>query len=185
MTIGEISLDGDFGARALLFLHGGVLGFTHEVSQDATFGRIFRFEPGRREPVRTERISGCGFQQATASPDQLYVAAICDEQSQAELSFGALTVCDAVVLQTETLQVRATIALSKHTTWHSLALWHGKGQLRAAASDESPVVKVYFASDSVSLRARELGPMLALTAGPSRASRSSCSLRNSKSNLLQ
>ena len=48
--------------------------------------------------------------------------------------------------------------VSKHTTWHSLALWHGKGQLRAAASDESPIVKIYFASDSV---------------------------RNSRSNLLQ
>jgi hypothetical protein len=126
------------------------LGFTHEVSRDATFGRIFRFEPGGTEPVRTERN--------TPSPDQLYVVAICDEQSQAELSFGALTVCNAVVLQTETLQVRATIALSKHTTWHSLALWHGEGQHRAAASDESPIVKIYFASDSV---------------------------RNSKSNLLQ
>lgn len=143
----EISFDGDYGLSSVLFLHRGVLGFTHEASQDATFGRILRFEPGRVEPVRTERISGCGFKQATASLDQLFAAGICDEQSQAELSFGALTVCNAIVLQTETLQVLATIPLSKRTTWHSLAVWHGNGQVRVATSDQSPVVNIYAFSD--------------------------------------
>jgi hypothetical protein len=142
MTIGEISLDGSC-AEAFWDLHTRSLG-TPRLAGSSGSSRAGR--------------NRCGPSEYTASPDQLYVAAIRDEQSQAELSFGALTVCNAVVLQTETLQVRATIALSKHTTWHSLAVWHGKGQLRAAASDESPVVKIYFASDSV---------------------------RNSKSNLLQ
>jgi hypothetical protein len=114
----EISVGGDYGASTLLFLHGSVLGFTHEASQDSTFGRIVRFESGRAEPVRTERISGCGFKQAAASPDQLFVAGICDEQNQAELNFGALNVCNVVVLQAETLQVLATIPQSKRTTWH-------------------------------------------------------------------
>ena len=66
MTIGEISLDGSC-AEAFL-------GFTHEVYRDATFGRIFRFEPARTEPVRTERIyclSGsalCGSHSRRAKP---------------------------------------------------------------------------------------------------------------------
>jgi len=148
-VVREVSFGGDYGVSKLLFLHGGsVLGFTHEASQDATFGRIVRFEADRAEPVRAERIPGCGFRQATASADQLFAAGICDEQSQAELTFGALTVCNAVVLQTETLQVLATIPLSKRTTWHSLAVWHGNGQVRVATSDESPAVKIYSFSDS-------------------------------------
>jgi hypothetical protein len=146
-VVREISLGGDYGASVLLFLRESVLGFTHEASRDVTFGRIFRFEPGHAEPARTERISGCGFKQATASPDQLFAAGICDEQSQAELSFGALAVCNAVVLQTATLQVLATIPLPKRTTWHSLAVWHGNGQVRVATSDESPAVKIYSFSD--------------------------------------
>lgn len=143
----EIWVGGDYGVSALLFLQRAILAFTHEASQGETFGRILSFEPSQEEPARTERISSCGFKQATASPDQLFVAGICDEQSQAELTFGALNVCDAVVLKTETLQVLSTIPLSKHTTWHSLAVWHGNGQVRVATSDGFPAVKIYSFSD--------------------------------------
>ena len=139
----EISFGGQYGLSRALFLRGAILGFTHEASYGITFGRILRFETQKAEPAQTERITGCGFKQATVSPDQLFAAGICDEQSQAELTFGALTVCNAIVLQTDTLHVLATIPLSKRTTWHSVAVWHGNGQVRVAATDETQTVKIY------------------------------------------
>jgi hypothetical protein len=140
----EIVFGGDYGLSRALFLRDGrILGFTHEASYGATFGRILRFDPEKAEPAHTERITGCGFKQATASPDQLLAVGICDQQSQAELTFGALTVCSAIVLQTGTLHVLATIPLSTRTTWHSVAVWHGNGQVRVATTDESQTVKIY------------------------------------------
>lgn len=134
---GEISSGSDYGFAAVIFLPGSIVGFTHEASHDATFTQVMRFEPGKAEPAQIERVTGCGFKQVTVSPDQLFAAGICDEQSQAEPSFGALTVCNAVILQTRTLKVLATIPLSKGTTWHSVAVWHGNERVLAATSDRS------------------------------------------------
>ena len=141
----EISFGGDYGLSRVLFLRESILGFTHEASHDATFGQVLRFEPSKAAPAQTERVSGCGFKQATVSPDQSFAVGVCDEQSQAELNFGALTVCNAVVLRTSTLQILASIPLSKRTTWHSVAVWHGSGQVRVATSDESPDGETLFA----------------------------------------
>jgi len=133
-----------FGIGRLLFLEDSIVGFTDEANE---LGEIVRFERDKQDPVQTERVTGCGFIKVVASPDGRYSAAVCSAMSQSEWNAGAVTVCKALLVQSKTLRLLATIPLSKRARWLDVALWSGEGEVLLATTEPSGDVSLYSLKD--------------------------------------
>jgi hypothetical protein len=105
-------------------------------------GYLYEIRKGSSKVDAAQNVGKCRIKDITIAPDQLYGAALCEQENLGELRFGSVTSRSAVIFDTRTLKVLGQVPLQKDL-YPELAIWHGDGKIVLATQASSDKLMIY------------------------------------------